>query len=99
MTECDFRTLTMLQVDLGHLNPPETVQGYLVQLLAAAQQELERKGVILNSADPADVHLHVMYAAWLYRKRATGAAMPDMLRYALRNAQVHKALTPKEAVE
>lgn len=99
MAECDLRTLTMLQVDLGYLNPPATVHDYLVQLLAAAQQELERKGVILNSSDPADVHLHVMYAAWLYRKRATGAAMPDMLRYALRNAQVHKALMPKEAAE
>lgn len=97
MAECDFRTLTMLQVDLGYLNPPSTVVEYLTQLLAAADAELQRKGVMLDSSDPADVHLHVMYAAWLYRKRATGAAMPDMLRYALRNSQVHKAIAPKEA--
>ena len=95
----DNPALAMLKVDLGFLNPAVEVLDYLQYLLDAASKALAKKGVVLDSSDPEDLHLHVMYAAWLYRKRATGAAMPDMLRYALRNAQVHKALTPKEAAQ
>lgn len=91
--------LKMLEVDLGYMKPPGEIEDYLTHLLDAAARELKRRGVQIDSSDPADLHLHVMYAAWLYRKRATGAAMPDMLRYALRNSQVHDALTPKEAVQ
>ena len=43
-----------------------------------------REGVTLtNSAE--DAQLIIMYAAYLYRKRATNEGMPRMLRWALNN--------------
>ncbi|MDE6729629.1 MAG: hypothetical protein K2J71_02495 [Oscillospiraceae bacterium] len=32
-----------------------------------------------------DLHLELMYAAWMWRKRDTGETMPRMLRYQLNN--------------
>ena len=84
--------LSMLKVDLGFLSPAPEVLTYMEHLLSVAEKELDRKGIVLDNADPADVHLKVMYAAWLYRKRDTGAGMPRMLEYALRNAQVRSQL-------
>lgn len=58
---------------------------YLETLLDASRCAVQREGVCLeDTAD--DVLLLVMYAAYLYRKRAeTENAMPRMLRYALNN--------------
>lgn len=95
----DSPALVMLQVDLGYLNPPDQVKTFMNHCLSAATTELQRKGVMLDSSDPADTHLLVLYAAWLYRKRDTGAGMPRMLEYALRNAQVHKTLAPDEEAD
>lgn len=50
--------------------------------LNAAQIEITREGIILTDDD---LHLELMYAAWLWRKRDTGEAMPRMLRYQLNN--------------
>lgn len=76
--------LTMLKTDLGIL----TTTAYderLTQLLASAQRFVREEGATLDSDDPEDCQLIVMYAAWLWRRRDTGNGMPRMLRYALNN--------------
>lgn len=80
----------MLKVDLGFLGvPPEPVENYMQQLLDSARTELARDGVALDENDPADAGLVAMYAAWLYRKRDSGAGKPRMLREALNDRKVH----------
>ena len=73
----------MLKVDLGI-----TTTAYddrLTMYLENAQTEITREGISLNMSAVGDMQLVVMYAAWTWRKRATGDGMPRMLRYALNN--------------
>ncbi len=75
--------LEMLKVDLGI-----TTTAYddrLTMYLENAQTEITREGISLNMSAVGDMQLVVMYAAWTWRKRATGDGMPRMLRYALNN--------------
>lgn len=75
--------LEMLKVDLGI-----TTTAYddrLTAYLENAQTEITREGISLNMSAVGDMQLVVMYAAWTWRKRATGDGMPRMLRYALNN--------------
>lgn len=75
--------LEMLKIDLGI-----TTTAYddrLTMYLENAQTEITREGISLNMSAVGDMQLVVMYAAWTWRKRATGDGMPRMLRYALNN--------------
>ena len=73
---------------------------YLGQLLEVGYKEIKIEGIKIDKVDAPegasytytidniqDVNLIVMYAAYLYRKRADENApqMPRMLRYALNN--------------
>ena len=72
--------LQALKIDLGI-----TTKAYderLMQYIEAAEAEITREGVTLNESDN---HLIVMYAAWLWRRRDSGAGMPRMIRWALNN--------------
>lgn len=79
----DETILEMLKANLQLIN---TLQdGYLSNLITAARQMITREGITLTDTIE-DGNLVVMYAAYLYRKRAEDApVMPRMLRYALNN--------------
>lgn len=79
----DSDILAMLTVDLGLTT--EAYNDRLTQIIASAKAEIEREGVILDTADTAHCQLIVMYAAWLWRNRDTQTGMPRMVRYALNN--------------
>lgn len=84
MTQADL--LTLLKADLNILSPDPTRLAQLNHLIEAALQLIAREGVTLQEPFSAeDGQLVVMYAAYLFRKRATGEAMPRMLRWALNN--------------
>lgn len=84
MTQEDL--LTLLQADLNILQPDATRTAQLTQLINAALQLIAREGVTLQAPFSAeDGQLVVMYAAYLFRKRATSEPMPRMLRWALNN--------------
>lgn len=84
MTQSDL--LTLLQADLNILSPDPTRLAQLNHLIEAALQLITREGVTLQEPFSAeDGQLVIMYAAYLFRKRATGEAMPRMLRWALNN--------------
>lgn len=58
---------------------------YLSQLLTAAVELITREGITLTDSTE-DSYLQIMYAAYLFRKRAEdNPPMPRMLRYALNN--------------
>lgn len=74
--------LAALKIDLGISTSAydERLEDYLI----AAAAEITREGVTID-ADGKDDHLIVMYAAWLWRRRDSGAGMPRMVRWALNN--------------
>lgn len=87
----DHPALTMLETDLGLLNPAPAVAAYLNALLEAAGEQITAKGVALDTGSAADLYLLSSYAAWLYRRRDSGGGMPRSLEYELRNRIVRTA--------
>lgn len=81
----DETILTMLKVNLQIIAGNTLQDEYLWNLIATARQMITREGIMLTDSIE-DGNLVVMYAAYLYRKRADDApVMPRMLRYALNN--------------
>lgn len=75
--------LEMVKVDLQLFN--STFDNYLIQLIQVAKAEITREGITLQDTLD-DNQTIVMYAAYLYRKRASeNTSMPRMLRYRLNN--------------
>lgn len=72
--------IPLLKIQLGITTT--AFDSALLECLNAARQEITREGVTLTDDD---LHLELMYASWLWRNRATGEAMPRMLRYLLNN--------------
>lgn len=84
MTQADL--LILLQAELNILSPDPTRLAQLKHMIEAALQLIAREGVTLQEPFSAeDGQLVVMYAAYLFRKRATAEPMPRMLRWALNN--------------
>lgn len=85
MTDADL--LEMLRMDLQ--NPPGILNNYLDFLIKSAKEQIEEKGINLNSSIQ-DSHLIIMYASWLYRKRNMNEGMPRMLQYALHSRLINE---------
>lgn len=78
--------LTLVQSNLDLLSVDKTRESQLNFLIDTAIELIAREGVKLNEPySSEDANLIVMYASYLYRKRATDEAMPRMLRWALNN--------------
>ena len=78
--------LEMLKVDLSKMNPDPATIEYLNQLISVAEAEIQAEGIKLNLEDISHMQTVEMYAAYLYRKRASSnSAMPRMLRYRMNN--------------
>ena len=86
MANTDSVHLAMLKVDLGLMTTTAEQTTYLNKLIEAAKLRIAEEGITLDAARDDDDMLVVMYAAWMYRKRAQAAdaqAMPRMLRWQL----------------
>lgn len=86
--------LTALKIDLGI-----TTTAYdqrLGQYLTSAQTAIETEGITLTSSVP-DCDLVIRYAAWLWRKRATGEGIPRNLRWALNNRLFAEKISGEDA--
>lgn len=80
----DLLTLTQANLDLIALDASRENQ--LSFLIKTAIELIAREGVTLTEPYTSeDANLIVMYASYLYRKRATDEPMPRMLRWALNN--------------
>ena len=80
MTEHEM--MSLLKIDLGIIGTAYDPQ--LGQLIAAAKDMIAREGVALTDSIE-DAQLVILYAAYLFRKRATNEGMPRMLRWTLNN--------------
>ena len=78
--------LNLLLADLNLLSPDPARLSQLRHLIGVAVQMISREGVQLQEPYSAeDAQLIIMYASYLFRKRATDEPMPRMLRWALNN--------------
>lgn len=83
MTAAELLTMTKLNLEIPAANT--LFDDYINNLIVAAEQMISREGIVLTESIE-DGNLVVMYAAYLYRKRAEDSPqMPRMLRYALNN--------------
>ena len=79
----DELILIMLKQDLEILHTKQ--DDYLKNLINIAKEMIAREGITLG-IEYEDQGIVVMYAAWLFRKRAAPeSAMPRMLRAGLNN--------------
>ena len=92
-------SMALLKANLGYFGQiPEEVENYLRSLLNYAYSRLaQTAGIHLQPGDLCDDQLQVMYAAWLYRKGGEGAEKPPMLKEAIRDYQVSKAMSEGSA--
>ena len=74
--------ISLLKIDLGSIGGAYDPQ--INQLIFAAENFITREGVALTDSIE-DAQLVIMYAAYLFRKRATNEGMPRMLRWTLNN--------------
>ena len=91
--------LAMLKANLGFFDSeiPEALAQHLERLLDYAADRLAATaGIQLTPGDIYDDQLQVMYAAWLYRKGGEGSEKPPMLKEAIRDYQVGKAMKDQE---
>ena len=72
----------LLQTDLGLLHPTPEQEVQLDHYLSMAHAAILREGVRLDPDAPEDDALLSMYAAWIYRRRASPdpSGMPRMIR-------------------
>ena len=92
--------LGLLKASIGFFDSElePSMEKYLTQLIDTAERRLAGECKILVTAgDIDDEQLLSMYADWLYSKRKTGAAKPEMLRDAIRNRQTKNALNAAAA--
>lgn len=76
--------LSLLQIDLGEMNPDENRKAFLLHTIKAAESFITREGIELND-NAEDQSLVEMYAAYLIRKRDKAEGMPRSLRWTLNN--------------
>lgn len=72
--------LAPLKIDLGI--SASAFDSRLLARIKTAAQRIGEAGITLNDSE-ADQDLVLMYAAWLWSSRTTGAPMPRMLQYTL----------------
>lgn len=93
MTNDELLELTKLNLQIAG----SAFDDYLSTLIIpAAQSAIAEEGITLDLSEIGDCNLVVMYAAYLYRKRAeteASAGMPRMLRYALNNRLFAQKMT------
>ncbi|WP_105303096.1 hypothetical protein [Anaerolactibacter massiliensis] len=78
--------LSWLKVDLAKPYASSDLSAYLKNLIKASEEMIARTGITLDLAKISDQQLLEAYAAWLYRKRASGeSGQPRMLQIMLRD--------------
>lgn len=83
-------SLTALKLNLGLRAPEDEQTAYLEGLLDTAAEKLRGAKLSPDDADAEMRNLLVVYAAWLYRSRATGAAKPPMLQLMINDAKTRQ---------
>lgn len=86
--------LKALKIDLGIIT--NAYDERLEQYLVSAEKAIETEGITLTSSIE-DGDLVVRYAAWIWRKRASGEGIPRSLRWALNNRLFAEKISGEDA--
>lgn len=76
--------LKVLKIDVGVSVSTEAYDIFLKNMIELAEAAIKKEGIQLTDSTE-DGMLIEMYAAYLYRKRKEGTAMPRQLRWMLNN--------------
>lgn len=82
-----------LKIDLGM-----TVTNYdtrLDQIIASSMIAIEDAGATLDLENAQHCQVIIIYSAWMWRRRDTGAPMPAMVRRALNNLVFGQKMAPE----
>lgn len=80
----DEQILAMLKSNLSMMTTAQ--DNYLGFLIESSEKNIAEMGITLDLNESDDVNLVVMYAAYLFRKRAEdNPVMPRMLQFAIHN--------------
>lgn len=86
LEENEKTVLNWLKVDLAKPYASSDLSAYLQDLIKASEEMIARTGITLDLTKTSDQQLLEAYAAWLYRKRASGdSGQPRMLQIMLRD--------------
>lgn len=83
-----------LKIDLGITT--DAYDERLGQYLESAEKAIETEGITLTSSIE-DCNLVIMYAGWLWRKRASGEGIPRSLRWAMNNRLFAEKISGEDA--
>ena len=95
----DEELLNLVKLDIGELNTDKDI--LISANIKEAKQYIATEGATLDMSNAGDVGLVRMYAAYLFRKRASDKAdgignvgkMPRMLQFALHNRIVKEHMS------
>lgn len=80
----DEQILAMLKSNLSIMTTAQ--DNYLGFLINSSKKNIAEMGITLDLNESDDVNLVIMYAAYLFRKRAEdNPVMPRMLQFAIHN--------------
>jgi hypothetical protein len=89
----DVEIQGMLKQNLGIMHDAQ--DNYLTFLINSAKKNIQETGITLDLDEADDVNLVIMYAAYLFRKRAEdNPVMPRMLQFALHNRLFSEKMKP-----
>lgn len=89
----DEQILAMLKSNLSMMTTAQ--DNYLGFLIESSKKNIAEMGITLDLNESDDVNLVVMYAAYLFRKRAEdNPVMPRMLQFAIHNRLFSEKMKP-----
>jgi hypothetical protein len=88
--------LNLLKIDLGITH--NLRDAFFLQLLKSSIQEIERRGITLNTTSADDQMLIVDYACWTYRKRQEDIPLANNLQHRLRNRIIKERIAKQDAI-
>lgn len=89
----DEQILAMLKSNLSMMTTAQ--DNYLEFLIESSKKNIAEMGITLDLNESDDVNLVVMYAAYLFRKRAEdNPVMPRMLQFAIHNRLFSEKMKP-----
>ena len=89
----DEQILAMLKSNLSTMTTAQ--DNYLGFLIESSKKNIAEMGITLDLNESDDVNLVVMYAAYLFRKRAEdNPVMPRMLQFAIHNRLFSEKMKP-----
>ena len=90
MAYTEQTVLGIVKARLNRLASDTSLDPYLKQRIAAADKELERKGIRLIETDVADQVFLADFVAWQHNNRDNQSGMPEWLRLAMRERWIQQ---------